>query len=29
MALGSDIFIKVVGVDHAGTKAQITENPLS
>ena len=28
VALGSDIFIKVVGVDHAGTKAQITENPI-
>jgi len=26
VALGSDIFIKVVGVDHAGTKAQITES---
>jgi hypothetical protein len=28
VALGSDIFIKVVGVDHARTKAQITENPI-
>ena len=27
VALGSDIFIKVVGVDHAGTETQITENP--
>lgn len=27
VALGADIFIKVVGVDHAGTKAQITESP--
>ena len=27
VALGSDIFIKVVGVDHAGTKAQLTETP--
>jgi hypothetical protein len=26
VALGSDIFIKVVGFDHAGTKAQITES---
>jgi hypothetical protein len=25
--LGSDIFIKVVGCDHAGTRAQITESP--
>jgi len=25
--LGSDIFIKVVGFDHAGTRAQITESP--
>jgi hypothetical protein len=28
VALNSDIFIKVVGYDHAGTKAQITENPI-
>jgi len=28
VTLGSDIFIKVVSVDHAGTKAQITENPI-
>ena len=28
VALGSDIFIKVVGVDHAGNEAQITENPI-
>jgi hypothetical protein len=28
VALGADIFIKVVGFDHAGTKAQITENPI-
>jgi len=27
VALGSDIFIKVVGVDHAGNEAQITESP--
>ena len=27
VALGSDIFIKVVGVDHAGHRAQITESP--
>jgi hypothetical protein len=25
--LGSDIFIEVVGYDHAGTKAQLTESP--
>jgi hypothetical protein len=25
--LGTDIFIEVVGVDHAGTETQITENP--
>src|SRR5215211_3642888 len=28
VALGSDIFVEVVGVDHAGTKAKITENPI-
>ena len=28
VSLGADIFIKVVGYDHAGTKAQITENPI-
>lgn len=28
VALGADIFIKVVGYDHAGNKAQITENPI-
>lgn len=28
VALNSDIFINVVGYDHAGTKAQITENPI-
>ena len=27
VALGADIFIKVVGLDHAGNKAQITESP--
>ena len=27
VALGSDIFIKITGSDHAGTKAQMTENP--
>jgi hypothetical protein len=27
VALGSDIFINVVGFDHAGTQAQITESP--
>ena len=27
VALGSDIFVEVVGYDHAGTKAQRTENP--
>src|SRR5215212_4163015 len=27
VALGSDIFVEVVGVDHAGTEAKITENP--
>lgn len=27
VALGADIFIKVVGLDHTGKKAQITENP--
>jgi hypothetical protein len=27
IALGTDIFIKVVGFNHVGTKAQITENP--
>lgn len=27
VALGTDIFIEVVGVDHAGNKAKITENP--
>jgi hypothetical protein len=25
--MGSDIFVEVIGVDHAGNKAQITENP--
>lgn len=25
---GSDIFVSVVGYDHAGTKAQLTENPI-
>jgi hypothetical protein len=27
VALGSDVFIKIVGYNHVGTKAQITENP--
>ena len=27
VSLGSDIFIEVVGVDHAGTEAKITESP--
>jgi hypothetical protein len=27
VALGTDIFIEVVGFDHAGTKAEITESP--
>lgn len=27
VALGSDIFIEVIGLDHAGTEAKITENP--
>lgn len=27
VALGSDIFIEVNGIDHAGNKAKITENP--
>jgi hypothetical protein len=27
VALGTDIFIEVVGVDHAGNQAKITENP--
>ena len=27
VALGSDVFIEVKGCDHAGNKAQITENP--
>jgi hypothetical protein len=27
VALGSDIFIEVVGFDHAGTRAQISESP--
>lgn len=27
VSLGSDIFIEVVGVDHAGSQAQITESP--
>jgi hypothetical protein len=28
VALGTDIFITVIGFDHAGTKAQISENPI-
>ena len=27
VALGSDVFIKIVGFNHVGTKAQSTENP--
>jgi len=27
VALGSDVFIKIVGFNHVGTKVQITENP--
>ena len=27
VAMGSDVFIEVKGVDHAGNEAQITENP--
>jgi hypothetical protein len=27
VTLGSDVFIKIVGYNHVGTKAQITENP--
>ena len=27
VSLGSDVFIKIVGINHVGTKAQITENP--
>ena len=28
VALGTDVFIEVKGVDHAGNKAQLTENPI-
>jgi hypothetical protein len=28
LALGTDIFIEVVGVDHTGKKAKMTENPI-